>query len=41
MDAGDTKSFKATADPGKDVSYRLMAEPNRGETVLSREIVVR
>lgn len=42
VDAGDTKSFEATADPGEDVRYRLMAEPNRGgETILSREIVIR
>lgn len=41
VDAGETRSFDATGDLESDLRYRLMAEPDRGETILSPEIVVR
>lgn len=41
VDAGEMRSFDATGDLESDLRYRLMAEPRRGETILSPEIVVR
>lgn len=41
VSAGETRSFEITADQGSDIRYRLMAEPVRGETILSRDVRVR
>lgn len=41
VDSGETRTFDATEDLASGARYRLMAEPGRGETILSAEIVVR
>lgn len=41
VDAGETRTFDATGDLASGDRYRLMAEPRRGETIVSPEIVVR
>lgn len=38
--SGETRSFEVTAQQGEDARYRLMAEPEDGETVLSRDLVL-
>lgn len=41
VDAQETRSFDATGDFDIGARYRLMAEPDRGQTILSPEIVIR
>lgn len=41
VDPGETRTFDATGDLASGDRYRLMAEPGRGETILSPEVVVR
>lgn len=41
VEAGATRSFDATTDLEEEGRYRLMAEPERGEAILSPEVMVR
>lgn len=41
VEAGERRSFETTGAPESNVRHRLMADSQRGETILSPEIVVK